>query len=502
MSGKFILTHIAAMVVGWACVGHIIGGRESKQESSPSSVKTKSGGRSPGSKQNPAEDGPLARWMGNTPDPALVERLKHESVAEVVEVLFAKWADKDASEMLGLLSARDSVELNATLAELRELLLADPKGMRMWFEGLPDGKRQSFGVFLLDEKLASAIPDEQLDSWEKSDPDGKWVPRERGRRIGRSGDPEELTRILNEASRHSDLSKEVVTAMEAVANWPVDRANELVEVLPDGNPRTIRSLNLLLVRMPLAERMEFLDSLASTGRMKKNAEVLEDCRLAVAMKGVGMDLEERLKRMNGRLAFARDVESAAPELISMDINRLFSRDGLPESDSLQATLQKVRNGEMKADELLAEVATRLGKLAEGRQELVKEKVFQQLAKIAPDAAVTLMDGISARAVQDKALSLGFDPAGFESAAVILRAREPEAPNEVQDRFSGWGHKSFEGLARYGDAYVSWALGMPRSLDRDLVLSAIAIHLEKDDPERAAQLRAEKTYQSGWRPGMK
>jgi hypothetical protein len=73
---------------------------------------------------------------------------------------------------------------------------------------------------------------------------------------------------------------------------------------------------------------------------------------------------------------------------------------------------------------------------------------------------------------------------------------------LQSRFSFWGHKSFEGLARYGDAYVSWAMTMPRSVDRDLVLSAIAIHVEKDDPQWAARLRAEKTYQSGWKPGMK
>jgi hypothetical protein len=187
LSWKGFLTHLAALAIGWACVDRILGNHESSAGTGASSVKTKSGERLPGAKTNAEDDGPLARWMGNTPDPETVERLKHESVAEVADALFAKSADKDLSEILGLISVHGPSGLDSSIEGLRELWLAEPKEMLEWCKALPQEKRQKLSVFLLDGRLASAIPDDQLESVDGTDSHIQWLRKERGRRAGRAG---------------------------------------------------------------------------------------------------------------------------------------------------------------------------------------------------------------------------------------------------------------------------------------------------------------------------
>jgi hypothetical protein len=494
LSRKDIFTHLAALAIGWMCVHRIIGDDETLSADDNPSVRTKAGERQAAVKNNASASGLLAPWNANTPDQAMVERLKNESVAAVADSVWNEFFKTDDDGKITAVAPWVSEENLDVIERFRELLLADPKGMREWFAALPEDKRTHFASLPGNRSLANAIPDDQFESWASITPTGAWIETERGTRVGRSGDLVALERMLADAEANRGAESSGIPV--AIANWPVDRIDMLIGKLDLRSVRVREGLPNLLNRIPLEKRVRFVESLTS---FADGLPGFANLRLSLGLSGTGMDLEERAKLM---MVIGDDMEGLAPKLVTTDINRLFSGRELSENESLRESIENVRKGEMKADELLGEVTSRLGKLAEGHEELVRERVFQQLAKIAPDAALTLMEGTPAKTLQDKAFSLGLDPAGFESAASILRAREPEVPNDLHSRFSGWGHKSFEGLARYGDAYVSWAMSMPRSLERDLVISAIAIHVEKDDPQRAAQLRAEKTYQKGWKPGMK
>lgn len=495
-----ILTHLAALSVGWACVDRWMVDFSNSSNSGITNVRTSSAERRPTGRGSNTARHSLARWTGNTPDPVMVERLGHGSVAEIADSIFEKWAGMDVGSIVHLLAERKSGEFKFMLYEMRELLLADPTGMRDWYEELPWDKRQNFTFILNDAGLASAIPDEQIDSWEGIGSQQTWLVSERGRRAGRKGDLTSLSKTLEEIAALPGSRETSASLSETIANWPVDRVNELVGKLGIALSRARPGVARLLARLPADDRMAFLDSITAHGGAQNQDPILADLRMSAAYSAIGMNPEERLNLIkpsnNGQ------ADNYIPLMVRNDITRLFTDETLPDGTSLQSSLDKIRKGEMKATDLLDQVSSRLGSLAEGRENLVKEHVFQQLARIAPDAAVTLVEGSPAKSVQEMVFSLGLDPAGFESAASILRAREPEVPDDLHSRFSGWGHKSFEGLARYGDAYVSWAMAMPRSLERDLALSAIAIHLDKDDPQWAARLRAEKTYQSGWKPGMK
>jgi hypothetical protein len=498
LSWKSILTHLAALAVGWVWVERVTGNHMPIAEEGDSSVRTKLGERQASTTKNTAESGHLMRWTGDLPDPVVVGRLKQESTADVADSI---WNEFFAANADGNINAVERIvaEENLDLIEqFRGLIQADSEGVRDWFAGLPDDRRTRFKSLLGNSSLASAIPDDQLDSWEGIAGKEPWIEVERGRRAGRTGDLAVLNRMIDDASNNPGTGGAAGYGVSmAIATWPVDRVESLMGKLDLALPSVRLGVQNLLDRLPLEKKLRFIESLTLSADAGPADGHL---RISAGLKGTGMDLEERITLI--KPLHDGDLEKLAPQLISIDINRLLSGSELPEEESLRATLEKVRIGEMKADQLMVEVTSRLGELAEGREDLVREKVFQQLAKIAPDAAVAMMEGTPAKTVQEKVFSLGLDPAGFESAASILRAREPELPGDLQSRFSFWGHKSFEGLARYGDAYVSWAMTMPRSVDRDLVLSAIAIHVEKDDPQWAARLRAEKTYQSGWKPGMK
>ena len=401
---------------------------------------------------------------------------------------------------MALLASGKSGKFNFMLNQMRELLLAEPAEMRNWFESLAWDKQQKFAFILFDEGLASAIPDEQIDSWEGICSQRDWLSNERGRRAGKRGDLVSLAKTLEEIAARPGDRYTSASLGETIANWPTDRVNDLAGKLNAVLNRCHHGIARLLARLPSDQRMTILESLIANGGRQLQRATLDDIRPSVALSATGMDLEERLSMT--RIFHSGDEDKYIPRLIARDVAALLSDGQVPDGASLRDSLDRVRKGEMTTDELLKTVSARLGSLAEGREELIRSEVFLQVARSAPDAAGELAERMPAKSVQELSFSLGLDAAGIESAATILRMREPEAPGDLNSRFSEWGHKSFEGLARYGDAYVAWALAMPQSLERDLVLSSIAVHLEKDDPQWAARLRAEKTYQSGWKPGIK
>jgi hypothetical protein len=494
LSLKVIFTHLAALVLGWACVDRMMD-QEKVQAPAPTlPVKTKTGERQAGGKGNQTASGVLDAWTSNTPDRALVKRLEHESVAELADSIWAEFFIIHEDGSVSTISRVASGKNLELVERFRGLLLAEPEGLLQWFVALPDEKRGCLAMLLGNRSFRSAIPDDQLAAWGNLPGAGSSIAMERGIRVGEAGDIAGLNQMLADAVGNALQSHGL---FNAISQWPVDRIDALIGKLDFRSSTVQLGVMELVGRVPQEKRLRFIEELTSAA---DGIPEFAPLQASLAMKGTGMDLERRNSMI--KLNVTSEQANVATAFINSDIKNLFSDTALPEGESLSGSLEKVRKGEMEADELLNEVVSRLGKLAEGNDEMVREAVFRQLAKIAPDKAVTLMGGMPAKKLQDKAFALGLDPAGFESAASILRAREPEVSNDLHSRFSGWGHKSFEGLARYGDAYVSWAMSMPRSLERDLVLSSIAIHLEKEDPQWAARLRAEKSFQKGWKPGMK
>lgn len=494
LSLKVIITHLAALGLGWACVDRILDQGEVQAPDPTLPVRTKAGERQAGGKGNQTASGLLETWTSNTPDKALVKRLENESVTEVADSIWAEFFITHDDGSVSTTSRWVSEENLELVERFRGLLLAEPEGLRLWFAALPEKKRGCLGMLLGRSSFKSAIPDDQLAAWGNFPGAEFSIVMERGIRVGAAGDISRFSQMLADVSGNALQSHGIAIA---ISQWPIDRIDALIGKLDLRSQPVQLGVKVLVGRIPREKRLRFIEELTSSaGGIPEFAPL----QASLAMLGTGMDLERRTSMIKPNVT--REQASVATAFINSDIKNLFSNTGLPEGESLIGSVEKVRKGEMEADELLNEVVSRLGKVAEGNEELVREAVFNQLAKIAPDKAVTLMGKMAAKNLQNKAFALGLDPAGVESAASILRAREPEVPNDLHSRFSGWGHKSFEGLARYGDAYVSWAMSMPRSLERDLVLSAIALHVEKEDPQWAARLRAEKSFQKGWKPGMK
>lgn len=505
--GMRIATHLLAAGLAWLVAGRLLekpAPVSTDQSSGRSS--TKSGPRAATASKASAEVGVLAPWLAPGPDPAITARLKDESLTTLADSLFAPVRDTDIGELVRLVSDRQQQEnrVNPVIRAFRSLVLTDPEGVREWVGSLGADDQTKFNLLLGFRmmpdaaRISSAIPDEQLESWRDIAGDNRWLEMEQGRRAGQAGDTAWLDQQLRKLADASGSRSEVANGLtEAIANWPADSASDLVGKI---NPHldSIRSgLSRLIARLPQEKRLAFIDSMIPPVNGKA---VSNSIRQNAALSAVGADPAERLEILSP--VYGGDAERTTQLLVRNDVDRLLSNTELPADDPLNGVLQRVRAGEMKADELLREITARLGPLAAGNEQLIRDRVVGTLLKTAPAAAVELMADTPIKAVQDKVFALRFDPADFEAASVVLRAREPELPAQMQARFSFWGHKSVEGLSRYGDAYVSWALAMPRSLERDLVLSAIAVHVEKDQPEWAARLRSEKSFQSGWRPGMK
>ena len=505
LSGLWIATHLLAVALAWLMTGRMLE-KSTSESSNPSSgrVSTKSGTRAAATGKAASSGGVLAPWLTPGPDPAIAARLKEESLTTLADSIFAPIREIELGELMRLVSERKDHRISPVMRAFRSLVLTDPDGVREWLGNLNADDKSKFSCLISfsplsgDSLISSAIPDDQLDSWRGTTTDNQWIEREQGRRAGTAGDTawlgQQIRKMDDPSASRIEISWGII---EAVAHWPTDRVSELVGLIKPHIGPAQTGISRLIERLPPGQRLAFIDSLSSSG--KTNA-TLDRLKQNAALAAVGADHAERMKVLSA--SYGDRIGKLNDLLVRSDVNRLLTVGELPADDPLHGALQRVRDGEMKADELLRDITARLGPLAAGNEKLIRDRVVDSLLKTAPAAAVELMADTPLKEVQDKVFALRFDAADFEAASVVLRAREPEVPGQMQARFSFWGHKSVEGLSRYGDAYVSWALAMPRSLERDLVLSAIAVHVEKDHPDWAARLRSEKSFQSGWRPGMK
>ena len=319
---------------------------------------------------------------------------------------------------------------------------------------------------------------------------------ERARRDGGNGNFQSLQNAL---AKNTPEGKSAAHAM--LAAWPVDRLKEISTALQENADAT--TIRTLLDRLPHRDRLGFANAL-----LAKSKVIDDDTRLSLlahaAWLAVGAPLRDRQEAMRRSMDPFNQNENLTARIVRSDLAALLSGDGLAGEDPLYQISSQLQSGIISVADAATMIRERIGEAAKLEPKVFDQAIFAAFARIDPQGAFKLLGNRSRTEMQDAITAIGgeHDPASFDASFSLLRMAEPDKPGDLQPRFNYWRSKADKGLELYGDAFVTWAMALPRSLDRDLVLASIASSVATDHPVWAEQLRAAKSFKEGWRPGAK
>lgn len=322
-----------------------------------------------------------------------------------------------------------------------------------------------------------------------------------GRTVAAEGKVASLSELL--AGLDGSMATKVFQA--ALNGWPEDRIAELDPLVQSRPDMTL--VKSFIEHLKPEQRLEWL---------KKNlegdsqiAKFLRQSRLGgqLAYYATGASMDERaallakLTTENGEKPMARPDQLR--NLIRTDLENWLTASEGKENAAMSDWKSRFRDGELSAQEVMAEARKSLG-LSDAESNDLKLLVFKKLSSVNPTAAFELLSDLPFKdreaAMLDAATQLGrSDPKQMNDLLALM----PMGPTSgMNDRFKAWMAAVNAGVEGYGDSYAPWILSLPHGVDRDMGLSALASAIESKDPTWAAELRAAKTLPVGWQPGQK
>lgn len=311
-----------------------------------------------------------------------------------------------------------------------------------------------------------------------------------GRQIGGAADLASFTKLYQEVKPGMRM------AISSVADrWPVERAGELADfAMGQSDPFLLAGS---LKRMTAKEGAAWLSAALDTGGNEKALKQFAMngglSILAAYDAELGYEeavaLWERFGRVTGDPANARQM--AEQRLVSSEVQRFIGK------GEINDVVQSFKEGKTDAAGVLAAIQSGLPDVSSGQPELVRDQVYGALVKIHPVAAVQLFADMTEEERFKKVNSLTAtimgttpDPQFVYDLYEAVPYR-PELGPEA-DRIDVWNRLSAKSYSIYGDDYIAWIRQLPAGRNRDMALTSMAAQLEKNDPEQAAALRAEKS----------
>lgn len=153
----------------------------------------------------------------------------------------------------------------------------------------------------------------------------------------------------------------------------------------------------------------------------------------------------------------------------------------------------LRHGEATVQEIWDVVAAGSPDLVREHPDMVRERLFRELAEEDPKAAMTLLEDLPEEQRHDMALLGARTHFTDVEPALFLQMMEQvpsDTPELWEGRLDAWNRRSFTNHERLQDGYVEWVRNLPDGLDREMGLYSLARAVQQGNPELAKQLRAE------------
>ncbi|WP_367873954.1 hypothetical protein [Luteolibacter sp. Populi] len=262
---------------------------------------------------------------------------------------------------------------------------------------------------------------------------------------------------------------------QLAADWPIERRGELLELaLAENSPAVLARLGK---GKPTPEMVRWMAELAKDESVpEKFRKEITDGWLQMATKQRELPLEERLEWVKG--------DDKLGQLVARDVDAVLNEG--------RDWRHAFRNGKAGAEEILAAISKELPELAAGSPDVLRERLYYQLAEEDGARAAELLNGMTDD--QRAAIILGatrssfsnINPNEFLAALAVMPADKPELWDA---RLGAWSMKTPNNYGRLKEDYVEWVRDLPAGLDREMGLFSLAESVEDEHPALAAELRA-------------
>ena len=496
-----VFSHGVAFVLGWLLMTT---GSDDKPSARPEAATAAGEARTRSSRIR-------ERVGGETPAGRLIWSLldADDAMAGVPEILPAKDRAAAARAAIDAWVAESGNEdlLHEAQARFGHWLEIEPKEALIYWNGSGIGTSRALALFseiIVPRLDGFDVP--TLTAWLKtptdfsSGPARELILNSLGKSIAKAGD----LALLKETAAELDASAQAKLYLTAFRGWPPEKLAGL-ETCLRANPN--QELVLAYVdRMKPEPRLAWLRGVIEGD--DPLAKMLTSGRLAgsIAYYASGASLDERMdlmSRVSMNSGGPATPEETRARLLSLDVMNWLNTSGAGTEGTMADWQHRFRNGEISAQQILAEAKRALPELASTQAEELRRTVFSRMAAVNPAQAVALLSDLPLQEREKLMLKAAASVAGAADPKVLyeLVSQIPVGvTSSANDRFQVWTRATAPAYRKYGDSYTAWILGLPHGVERDMALSVLAFDSASRDPELAASLKAAKTLPPGWRPG--
>jgi hypothetical protein len=300
-----------------------------------------------------------------------------------------------------------------------------------------------------------------------------------------SKSPSEIVRFMQ--GRSGDLPAAVVDALGTV--WPLDHAAELAAMAVEvGSPSALARFGVnqenpaaiifVVEFMRTHTDPEFVRQIAQAdffGHTLKYAE--------------GLPPQLRAQGLEHTRAYAWMPPEQARQVALMD-SLVTELDSLVSGEDSTDLAYHFYRGDMEAGEILASLPA--ASLEGIDPASLRSTLFLFLGSTDPARAGVLLDGLAPSQRTAAITGVIEEKTGKVAPPVLAKLIEMAPPPadsfERKQRFSAWEEIVPRHYDVYGENYLEWAKSLPRGVDRDMVLTVLAVKLSKEDWQSAATLR--------------